>query len=95
MPKPEHGKKRIAKLVWWDAVAAGIPGFPGPDVYHINPIGLVGNFIENCECAARFKKISKIILRHEGGYVNRSDDKGGPTNHGIAWPTWQKYAIRP
>ncbi len=93
-PKPEHEeeKKRIAKLVWWDEVAAGVPGFPGSDVYHINPIGLVGNFIESCDCAARFKKISKIILRHEGGYVNRSDDKGGPTNHGIAWATWQKCA---
>ncbi|WP_322011708.1 glycoside hydrolase family 108 protein, partial [Paraburkholderia sp. J12] len=56
------------------------------------PVGLVGNFIEDCDCAARFKKISKIILRHEGGYVNRSDDKGGATNHGIAWSTWQKYA---
>ncbi|MCG5074700.1 cell wall hydrolase [Paraburkholderia tagetis] len=45
-PKPEHEeeKKRIAKLVWWDEVAAGVSGFPGADVYHINPIGLVGNF---------------------------------------------------
>ena len=44
--KPEHEeeRKRIAKLVWWDEVAAGVPGFPGSDVYHINPIGLVGNF---------------------------------------------------
>jgi len=45
-PKPAHEeqKKRIAKLVWWDEVAAGVPGFPAADVYHINPIGLVGNF---------------------------------------------------
>jgi muramidase (phage lysozyme) len=41
----EEEKKRIAKLVWWDEVAAGVPGFPGSDVYHINPIGLVGNFM--------------------------------------------------
>jgi hypothetical protein len=36
-PKPEHEeeKKRIAKLVWWDEVAAGVPGFPDSDVYHI------------------------------------------------------------
>jgi hypothetical protein len=48
-PKPEHEeeKKRIARLVWWDEVAAGVSGFPGPDVYHINPIGLVGNFYRN------------------------------------------------
>ncbi|WP_237179626.1 glycoside hydrolase family 19 protein [Paraburkholderia sacchari] len=45
-PRPEHEeeKKRIEKLVWWDAVRAGVQGFPGPDVYHIHPIALVGNF---------------------------------------------------
>ncbi|WP_322014992.1 glycoside hydrolase family 19 protein, partial [Paraburkholderia sp. J12] len=51
-PKPEHEeeKKRIAKLAWWDEVQAGVAGFPGPDVYHINPIGLVGNFLQTCSC---------------------------------------------
>ena len=39
-----------------------------------------------------FSKLSPIILRHEGGYANRAADKGGPTNHGIAWKTWQRYA---
>ncbi|MGF6813429.1 hypothetical protein OKW33_000235 [Paraburkholderia atlantica] len=49
-PEHEEEKKRIAKLVWWDEVAAGVPGFPGSDVYHINPIGLVGNFINTQSC---------------------------------------------
>jgi lysozyme family protein len=72
----------------------GVGGWPPlATVFHIHPIGLIANFIESdCDCAVKFKKISKIILHHEGGYVNRSDDKGGPTNYGIAWPTWQKYA---
>ncbi|MDU5682145.1 MAG: glycosyl hydrolase 108 family protein, partial [Peptostreptococcus sp.] len=26
------------------------------------------------------------------GYANRAADKGGPTNRGIAWNTWKKYA---
>ncbi|WP_034916776.1 type VI secretion system tip protein TssI/VgrG [Erwinia sp. 9145] len=39
-----------------------------------------------------FSKISSIVLRHEGGYANRLADKGGPTNRGIAWKTWLKYA---
>lgn len=39
-----------------------------------------------------FSTISPIILRHEGGYANRASDKGGPTNHGIAWDTWKKYS---
>jgi predicted chitinase len=53
-PKPEHEeeKKRIANLVWWDAVEAGVHGFPASDVFHIHPIGLVGNFLKvgGCQC---------------------------------------------
>ncbi|WP_233805179.1 glycoside hydrolase family 19 protein [Paraburkholderia sp. HP33-1] len=43
-PEHEEEKKRIAKLVWWEDVQAGVPGFPGPDVFHIHPVALVGNF---------------------------------------------------
>ncbi|MFE8118109.1 type VI secretion system tip protein TssI/VgrG [Brenneria goodwinii] len=39
-----------------------------------------------------FSKISAIILRHEGGYKNDPEDPGDPTNKGISWPTWTKYA---
>lgn len=44
------------------------------------------------DCAAKFAKISKIILQHEGGFVNDPQDRGGATNKGIAWRTWQAYA---
>ena len=49
-PQPEHEeeKKRIAKLVWWDEVKAGVTGFPEPDVFHIHPVALVGNFQSVC-----------------------------------------------
>ncbi|WP_232078714.1 glycoside hydrolase family 108 protein [Burkholderia multivorans] len=89
--------ERIGKLQWWEQVV-GVEGFPkAPNPWHFHPIGLIGNFAqkgeEGCgDCAARFKKISKIILKHEGGIVNNKNDKGGLTNRGIAWPTWQKYA---
>ncbi|BBU29940.1 hypothetical protein BTHE68_36740 [Burkholderia sp. THE68] len=43
-PRYEEEQKRIEKLVWWDEVKAGVPGFPGPDVFHVHPVGLVGNF---------------------------------------------------
>ncbi|VWD12111.1 EF hand domain-containing protein [Burkholderia contaminans] len=94
-PKSQHEEeqKRIEKLAWWDEVVAGVPGFPETNVYHINPIAIAGNFLEECDCAKKFKKISPIILRHEGGYSNRKNDKGGATNHGIAWNTWQAYAM--
>ncbi len=32
----------------------------------------------------RFQKFMKVILRHEGGYVNDIDDPGGATNYGIS-----------
>ncbi|CAN0625848.1 putative chitinase [Burkholderia multivorans] len=46
-PKPqyEEEQKRIERLAWWDEVKAGVPGFPEPSVFHIHPIGLIGNFI--------------------------------------------------
>lgn len=44
------------------------------------------------DCTAKFQKISKIILRHEGGYVNDPSDSGGATNKGIAWKTWTAFA---
>ncbi|TCM69254.1 putative peptidoglycan binding protein [Acinetobacter calcoaceticus] len=44
------------------------------------------------DCTAKFHKISKIVLAHEGGYVNDPQDSGGATNKGIAWQTWMAYA---
>lgn len=91
-PRYEEEQKRIEKLVWWDEVKAKVPGFPGPDVFHIHPVGLAGNFAISCDCAAKFKAISSIILRHEGGYVNNPNDRGGPTKYGITLVTWEAYA---
>jgi len=31
------------------------------------------------------------ILKHEGGYVNNRNDKGGPTNRGITIATFRRY----
>lgn len=43
-------------------------------------------------CEEKFKRVSKTVLRNEGGFVDDPDDAGGATNMGIAWPTWQQYA---
>ncbi|WP_216854968.1 chitinase [Burkholderia sp. L27(2015)] len=45
-PQVQHEaeQKRIDKLVWWDEVKAGLADLPASDVFHIHPIGLVGNF---------------------------------------------------
>ena len=40
-----------------------------------------------------FNKVIEIVLKNEGGFKNEPDkDKGDPTNMGISWPTWKKYA---
>ncbi len=43
-PQYKEEQKRIEKLVWWDEVKAKVPGFPQADVFHLHPVGLVGNF---------------------------------------------------
>lgn len=62
-PALEADQKRIPKLVWWDEVQAGVPGFPGPDVYHINPIGLAGNFLVVRGCCCKDTNISSSDLK--------------------------------
>ncbi|KXU93678.1 hypothetical protein CR51_28805 [Caballeronia megalochromosomata] len=53
-PQWEEEQKRIEKLVWWDEVKAKVSGFPESDVFHIHPIGVVGNFIGgSCSCEGR------------------------------------------
>ncbi|SPL72533.1 glycoside hydrolase family 108 protein [Acinetobacter stercoris] len=47
---------------------------------------------EHTNCTTKFHIVSRVILRHEGGYVNDPNDSGGATNKGIAWNTWTKYA---
>jgi lysozyme family protein len=91
-PQHEEEQKRIEKLAWWDEVKAGVPNFPRPEIYHINPIGFLTNFAVECDCKARFDKVSKIVLFNEGGFVNDPNDSGGATNKGIAWATWKAYA---
>ncbi|GAA4152133.1 hypothetical protein GCM10022217_06670 [Chryseobacterium ginsenosidimutans] len=44
------------------------------------------------DCDSKFKKVAPIILKHEGGFVDHPDDKGGATNKGITFATWKKYA---
>lgn len=48
----EAERKRIQALAWWDAVKKDFPALPAPQVFHIHPIGMIGNFIEpGDECA--------------------------------------------
>ncbi|KVO48519.1 glycoside hydrolase family 19 protein [Burkholderia ubonensis] len=64
-PNPQHGeeRKRIERLAWWDEVKAGVPGFPGPEVFHVHPIGLVGNFLISSGCSCKDQTITAHNLK--------------------------------
>ncbi len=55
-PQAQHEaeQERIEKLVWWDEVRVGVAELPASDVFHVHPIGLVGNFLKaggfDCGC---------------------------------------------
>lgn len=40
---------------------------------------------------AKFENFARKLLRLEGGYVNHSSDKGGPTKYGVILSTWKEY----
>jgi len=45
---------------------------------------------------SNFEEAFKITLKHEGGYVNDPDDRGGETYRGIArkiWPDWAGWNL--
>lgn len=43
---------------------------------------------------SNFKNSLKILLSHEGGFVDHPDDQGGPTNMGITQATLSDYLKR-
>jgi len=38
-----------------------------------------------------FDKCLKLVLKHEGGYVNHPNDPGGMTNYGVTKKVYEKY----
>jgi hypothetical protein len=43
--KAEH--RKIQALTWWEEVSARLPALPAPEVFHLHPIGVIGNFIRH------------------------------------------------
>lgn len=41
---------------------------------------------------ADFEQAVKVVLKHEGGYVNHPADPGGATNRGIIFSLFKQYA---
>jgi GH24 family phage-related lysozyme (muramidase) len=71
--------ERIRKLRWWEQVKA-VKGFPaGPDVWHVHPVGLVGNFYQSPSANAHAISDNGLwfIFAHEA--------QANVTNH-LHWP---------
>ncbi|WP_236873235.1 hypothetical protein [Burkholderia sp. MSMB0856] len=79
--KPQHGEeqKRIEALTWWDEVKTAVPGFPTPEVFHIHPIALGGNFLkgDTCVCGCC---LGKVFSRYR--WVRRRRHYPPQTYHG-------------
>ena len=41
-----------------------------------------------------FEHCLKMLLKHEGGFVNHPDDPGGITNHGVTKKVYEKWVER-
>lgn len=77
--EPYHDAElaRIKHLTWWDAVANNVSQpFPAsPDVFHIHPLALVGNFFSErpCACTAEFTEPQlRAIATHTAGQLIQS-----------------------
>ncbi|MGO4330996.1 glycoside hydrolase family protein, partial [Cupriavidus sp. M-11] len=70
-------KARIAKLVWWDAVAGKVEGFPVDSfVFHVHPVALVGNFM----------RFAATRLSEKGiWFIYRQEVRAGKSNR-LHWP---------
>lgn len=62
----------------------------GPEPWHMHPIVFLEAIRVKERCRELFSKISSVILRHEGGYVNDPNDRGGETNMGITIATGER-----
>lgn len=43
---------------------------------------------------ASIDNLTPFILKWEGGYVHHKNDKGGATNRGVTYKTWEDYCKR-
>ncbi|HBB9752055.1 TPA: hypothetical protein JLS76_000976 [Escherichia coli] len=81
----------LDKMTWMKAVSEKGVAL-GPEPWHMHPIAFLEAIRVKERCRELFSKISSVILRHEGGYVNDPNDRGGETNMGITIATWRAYA---
>ncbi|TKC85855.1 lytic transglycosylase domain-containing protein, partial [Trinickia terrae] len=67
--------ERVKKLVWWDEVRNAVKGeFPAsPDVFHIHPVAMVGNF--SCPHRLNIDKFVELYKQRHSGEFGWYDEK--------------------
>ena len=68
------------------AVLNSKPHEPLPPITHPGPVLVTQT--------DRFPECLKIVLKHEGGYVNHPKDPGGRTNLGVTQRVWEAWVRR-
>ncbi|QBH01336.1 lytic transglycosylase domain-containing protein [Xanthomonas oryzae] len=80
---------RIKKLQWWDSVAGKEKNFPNaPTVFHLHPVGLIGNFISGRR--RRDYDLGKLSSTYETGgrgSITISGGQGDPG--GVSYGSYQ------
>jgi len=82
-PKPDTIKRMNENL---DQALEGAPVIPEPTaVPELPPV----------THPDRFSAALKVVLKHEGGYVNHPKDPGGRTNLGVTQRVWEAWSGKP
>ncbi|MFM0666697.1 chitinase [Paraburkholderia sediminicola] len=68
-PQAQHKaeQERIERLVWWDDVKSQLNDLPRSDVFHMHPIGVVGNFATGIGCIP-LEKAKELALLITSGF---------------------------
>lgn len=90
-PRPKPAK--IDPMAEVDAVLAQEPPRPAPPT-SIKAANEAINALPPVTHPDRFPACLKVILKHEGGYVNHKLDPGGRTNLGVTQRVWEAWTGR-
>jgi lysozyme family protein len=78
----------------FDAIRAFKGSIQQPEAEKIDALLSALGFPEVADGSA-FDRALTVILRHEGGWSNNSQDPGGMTNLGVTKATWEAWVRRP
>jgi lysozyme family protein len=98
-PKPDTIKRMNENL---NKALEGAPVYPAPEKAKADlakpPLekpAQISNSLPPVTHPDRFNAALKIVLKHEGGYINHKLDPGGRTNLGVTQRVWEAWSGKP